>query len=341
MKQVRHAGVDERPDQCLRAVHAFSRAAIGDRLFVRARMGRRRRSTCGRSARARCRCPPSSPRACGARRPRRAPRPPRPRRARSAPRARPARPSSPRRARCGRRRRPAPRPGRRPRRATSGSARAVDGTESSCRPPWFETTMPSTPASAARRASSGSSTPLTTSRPAQLLAHPGDVVPGHARVELPRRPIPGTRPGVRAFGTARLEVAERQRLAADRHVADPCGMGREVEAAPDASPTGPARRRRRCACRGGGRRRPPGRPSGRAPASRPRAHAPSAPRRSRGRASRRAGTKAGAGSPAPPPRCCRSRPSTRRTARPRPRPRGRPAPPRGGRTSRPARLARG
>ncbi len=51
--------------------------------------------------------------------------------------------------------------------AISGSARTVDGTESSWRPPWLETTMPSTPASTARRASSASSTPLTTRRPAQ------------------------------------------------------------------------------------------------------------------------------------------------------------------------------
>ncbi len=51
--------------------------------------------------------------------------------------------------------------------AIPGSARTVEGTESSCRPPWLETTIPSTPAAAARRASSGSSTPLTSSLPSQ------------------------------------------------------------------------------------------------------------------------------------------------------------------------------
>ena len=49
----------------------------------------------------------------------------------------------------------------------AGSARAVEGTESSWRPPWLETTIPSTPDSTARRASVGSSTPFTISLPSQ------------------------------------------------------------------------------------------------------------------------------------------------------------------------------
>ena len=77
--------------------------------------------------------------------------------------------SSRRRGRCGRRRRRAPAPDRRSRRRSRGSASAVEGTESSWRPPWLETITPSTPTSAARLASSGSRIPLTTSCPSQLL----------------------------------------------------------------------------------------------------------------------------------------------------------------------------
>ena len=44
----------------------------------------------------------------------------------------------------------------------AGSARAVESTPSSWRPPWLETTMPSAPVAAASRASSGSRMPLIT-----------------------------------------------------------------------------------------------------------------------------------------------------------------------------------
>ena len=47
----------------------------------------------------------------------------------------------------------------------AASARALDSTPSSWRPPWLETTIPSAPLAAASRASSGSSMPLITSGP--------------------------------------------------------------------------------------------------------------------------------------------------------------------------------
>ena len=47
----------------------------------------------------------------------------------------------------------------------AGNARAVDGTPSSWRPPWFDTTIPSAPCFAASLASSGSRIPLTISGP--------------------------------------------------------------------------------------------------------------------------------------------------------------------------------
>src|SRR6266568_1587795 len=46
---------------------------------------------------------------------------------------------------------------------TAGSASSVAIAPSTCRPPWFDTTSPSTPASSARRASSGWSMPLSSS----------------------------------------------------------------------------------------------------------------------------------------------------------------------------------
>src|SRR2546425_4695046 len=46
---------------------------------------------------------------------------------------------------------------------TSGRASSVPGAPSSCRPPWLETMMPSTPASTARPASSAVTTPFSTS----------------------------------------------------------------------------------------------------------------------------------------------------------------------------------
>ncbi len=51
--------------------------------------------------------------------------------------------------------------------AIAGSARAVDGTPSSWRPPWLDTTMPSAPNFTASRASSGSRMPLISIGPFQ------------------------------------------------------------------------------------------------------------------------------------------------------------------------------
>ena len=113
---------------------------------------------------------------------------------------------------------------------TSGSARTVEGTESSWRPPWLETTIPSTPASTARRASSASSTPFTIRRPSQCSrtqAMSSQVTLGsncastQSRNDVRRA---GSRDGL-------LEVAERQRLAADADVADPARVRDEVEPA--------------------------------------------------------------------------------------------------------------
>ena len=50
---------------------------------------------------------------------------------------------------------------------TSGSARSVDDTESSCRPPWFDTTTAAAPLSIARRASSPIRIPFTMIGPDQ------------------------------------------------------------------------------------------------------------------------------------------------------------------------------
>jgi hypothetical protein len=49
-----------------------------------------------------------------------------------------------------------------------GQDSIVAGAPSSWRPPWLEMTMPSAPASTARRASSAPMTPLTTNGPSQL-----------------------------------------------------------------------------------------------------------------------------------------------------------------------------
>ena len=49
----------------------------------------------------------------------------------------------------------------------AGITEMVEGAPSSWRPPWLETTMPSTPARTASRASSGSRMPLITIGPAQ------------------------------------------------------------------------------------------------------------------------------------------------------------------------------
>jgi hypothetical protein len=50
-------------------------------------------------------------------------------------------------------------------REIAGKASSVAAAPSSCRPPWFDTTTPSQPAAAARSASSGRSTPLSSSFP--------------------------------------------------------------------------------------------------------------------------------------------------------------------------------
>src|SRR5262245_11294587 len=56
--------------------------------------------------------------------------------------------------------------------ATTGSAEIDDGAPSSCRPPWFDTTIALAPVLAASLASSASSTPLMMSLPGhRLLTH--------------------------------------------------------------------------------------------------------------------------------------------------------------------------
>ena len=52
--------------------------------------------------------------------------------------------------------------------AMAGKAGAVDGGPSSCRPPWFGTTMASAPTSAAMRASSGWRMPLMIGGPSRV-----------------------------------------------------------------------------------------------------------------------------------------------------------------------------
>jgi len=49
--------------------------------------------------------------------------------------------------------------------ATAGNASKVEEAPSSWRPPWFDTTTPSQPTAAARSASSGRSTPFSSSLP--------------------------------------------------------------------------------------------------------------------------------------------------------------------------------
>ncbi len=199
------------------------------------------------------------------------------------------------------------RPPHRPRRA--GPAPST-GTESSWRPPWLETMTPSTPTSAARRASSGSSTPLTTSRPSQFSrtqamssqvtlgsnwesTHSrkaaGVPAPGTAFSRFPkvsgRPPMPTSRihRGCRAMSSPRSALAQAGRLA----------------------------RRRRCERRDGERRH--GQIDGQDEHRRADGAGPGHQllARSHGRASRRAGTTAGARPRPRPPRCCRPRASIR------------------------------
>ena len=96
-----------------------------------------------------------------------------------------ARSSRPRRARCGFPRRRGLRPDRRRRRSrregAHGRAHGVELPSS-----WFETTMPSTPASTERRASSGSSTHPDHQPAVEVLSDPRDVIRGGARFELGR-----------------------------------------------------------------------------------------------------------------------------------------------------------
>ena len=62
----------------------------------------------------------------------------------------------------------------------SGKHSMVERVEASARPPWFDTMMPSTPASTARAASSAVTIPLMRTCIDVLLAHLAHVIPGEA-----------------------------------------------------------------------------------------------------------------------------------------------------------------
>ena len=64
---------------------------------------------------------------------------------------------------------------------TPGRASSVAIAPSTCRPPWLETTIPSIPASTARRASSGCRMPLSTIGSRVRSRRNGQVVPGQGR----------------------------------------------------------------------------------------------------------------------------------------------------------------
>ena len=122
----------------------------------------------------------------------------RPRRARTRTRGRPGRRAHPDRApwrhRCrgGCRRRAGSRFDRRRRSTTSGRTFSVAATPSSCRPPWFDTTMAFAPTSIARRASSPIWTPLTTIGPDQASRIQLHVLPADHRLSRGRRRHPRT-----------------------------------------------------------------------------------------------------------------------------------------------------
>ena len=112
-------------------------------------------------------------------------------------RARPAR-----RGRSGSRRRRTPAPRPRPRRQRRGGDDAVVAARSSWRPPWLDTHTAATPASTHRRASSGRSTPLTTTGRPVLLGQPGHVGLGRGRWPC-RRPRRRRTPGRSSPGGSR------------------------------------------------------------------------------------------------------------------------------------------
>ncbi len=72
-------------------------------------------------------------------------------------------------------------------------------------------------------------------RTVPVLAHPGEVVPRHARVELAVDPLLEA-PGVPPARHRLLEVAEGVRLPAERHVAHPLRVRREVDGLPQLLP---------------------------------------------------------------------------------------------------------
>ena len=147
-----------------------------------------------------------------------------------------------------------------------GRARTVERTESSCRPPWFETTMPSTPASTERRASSGSSTDPDHQPAVEVLTDPRDVIRGGARFELGRNhALNAAR--MPARGTASSRLPKRKRPSVDDHIASPAGVGRYVEPARRAEPRSRRCQRPRCGRRADALLRPPGPLRPRAPPS--------------------------------------------------------------------------
>ena len=122
--------------------------------------------------------------------------------------------------------------------AIAGSARAVEGTPSSCRPPWLETTMPSTPQSAAARASSGSRMPLITNLPGHCARRPSTSF----QVRVASKLLP-TISGSRAGWSARRTDGRHCRASAaapDAHVPGPARACPSPAAAGAAGCAGPA-----------------------------------------------------------------------------------------------------
>ena len=111
--------------------------------------------------------------------------------------------------------------------AISGSAEIDDGAPSSWRPPWFDTTIASAPASTASRASSGVEHALDDelSRPEAL--DPFDVAPGERLVELRHRPFRELAHALRARQMPG-EIAEGPALAA-QHADEPRQLHRHAE----------------------------------------------------------------------------------------------------------------
>ena len=114
--------------------------------------------------------------------------------------------------------------------AIAGSDAIEERAPSSWRPPWFETTMPSTPAAAASLASSTSRMPFSTSLARPQAAHPVDVAPVQRAVVIVVGPAARQHRALRLALALEVEVdiAERAPPRA-QHVRDPARADRQVE----------------------------------------------------------------------------------------------------------------